>query len=153
MEKMMKLNEFFSHWNRIHADTLDVLDKFNEDDLTHVAYEGGMPVGRIALHIADAEEGWFRLGVTGERESWPSDFVLEKYPTKEAIKTLLIEVHAKTMAYLETLTIDDLDSSIEAPWGKFPLRFIIWHVIEHEIHHRGELSLILGTLDREGLDV
>jgi uncharacterized damage-inducible protein DinB len=112
-----------------------------------------MPVGRIALHIADAEEGWFRLGVTKERESWPSDYDLEKYSTKEAIKTLLSEVHTKTMIYLETLTIDDLDMIVEAPWGKFPLRFIIWHVIEHEIHHRGELSLILGTLGRKGLDV
>jgi len=112
-----------------------------------------MPVGRIALHIADAEEGWFRLVVTKEREGWPSDYVLENYPTKEAIKTLLIEVHTKTMAYLETLTINDLDRSLEAPWGEFSLRFILWHVIEHEIHHRGELSLILGTLGRDGLDV
>jgi uncharacterized damage-inducible protein DinB len=29
---------------------------------------------------------------------------------------------------------------------------MILHVIEHEIHHRGELSLKLGLLDREGLD-
>jgi uncharacterized damage-inducible protein DinB len=33
------------------------------------------------------------------------------------------------------------------------LGWIIWHVLEHEIHHRGELSLILGLLGREGLDV
>jgi uncharacterized damage-inducible protein DinB len=30
---------------------------------------------------------------------------------------------------------------------------VIWHVLEHEIHHRGELSLIHGLLGREGLDV
>jgi uncharacterized damage-inducible protein DinB len=29
---------------------------------------------------------------------------------------------------------------------------MLWHVVEHEIHHRGELSLILGLLGREGLD-
>jgi uncharacterized damage-inducible protein DinB len=57
------------------------------------------------------------------------------------------------MDYLHTLTIDDLDTIIETKWGNFSLAFIIWHVIEHEIHHRGELSLVLGTLGREGLDV
>ena len=31
--------------------------------------------------------------------------------------------------------------------------WIFWHVLEHEIHHRGELSLITGILGREGLDV
>jgi uncharacterized damage-inducible protein DinB len=55
----MKLNYLFAHWDQIHADTLKVLDKFRDDELTYVAYEGGMTVGLIALHIADAEEGWF----------------------------------------------------------------------------------------------
>ena len=149
----MKLNELFSHWDQIHADTLATLDKFSEDELTYIAYEGGMPVGRIALHIADAEEGWFRLIALKERENWPSDYNLENYPTKEAIKTLLVKVHAQTMAYLATLSIDDFSTVFESKWGSFSLRFIIWHVIEHEIHHRGELSLILGLLSREGLDV
>ena len=146
----MKLNELFSHWDQVHADTLAVLDKFSDDELTFVAYPGGMTVGRIALHIADAEEGWFRRIATKEREEWPADYTLENYPTKEAIQSLLVEVHAKMFTYLATLTTDDLDTQIESPWGQFSLRFIIWHVLEHEIHHRGELSLILGLLGREG---
>ena len=149
----MNLNEIFSHWNQIHADTLAVLDKFTDDELRYIAYEGGMTVGLIFLHIADAEEGWFRVIVIPERDTWPSDFTLEKYPTIDAIKNLLVETHQKTMAYLETLTLDDLSRVVESQWGNFSIRFIIWHVIEHEIHHRGELSLILGTLGREGLDV
>lgn len=150
---MMKLNELFSHWNQAHTDTLDVIDKFNDDELSHIAYDGAMPVGRIALHIASAEEGWFRLVITKERQDWPSDYTLEYYPTKEAIKALLSEVHDRTMAYLDSLSTDDWDTEVESPWGTFSIKFVIWHVIEHEIHHRGELSLILGTLGREGLDV
>jgi uncharacterized damage-inducible protein DinB len=48
---------------------------------------------------------------------------------------------------------EDLEIEIEAQWGEtYPLIDMIWHVMEHEIHHRGELSLILGLLGREGLD-
>ncbi|MCE7990102.1 MAG: hypothetical protein DYG89_53840, partial [Caldilinea sp. CFX5] len=47
-----------------------------------------------------------------------------------------------------------LDQTYTIPGGHaFSLGWIIWHVLEHEIHHRGELSLILGLLGREGLDV
>lgn len=149
----MKLSDLFSTWNQIHADTLSVIAKFSDDELTYVAYPGGMTVGRIALHIADAEEGWFRTIATEVRPSWPADYTLENYPTQKAIQSLLAEVHTRTNAFLASLTIDDLDSVVDSPWGSFSLHFIIRHVIEHEIHHRGELSLILGILGREGLDV
>jgi uncharacterized damage-inducible protein DinB len=67
---------------------------------------------------------------------------------------VLADVHARTEEYIDTLEESDLARIIEAPWGeKFHLGWILWHVIEHEIHHRGELSLILGLLGREGLDV
>ena len=149
----MKLHQLFSHWDQIHKDTLAVIDRFRETELTYVPYEDGWNVGQIALHIADAEEGWFRHIAAREIETWPANHTLEDYPTKGAIKSLLAETHARTMAYLETLTIDNLADVIESEWGDFTPRFIIWHVIEHEIHHRGELSLILGLLGREGLDV
>jgi uncharacterized damage-inducible protein DinB len=70
------------------------------------------------------------------------------------IKSALTEVHSATEAYLETLVEADLEREIEAPWGGvFRLEWIIWHVREHEILHRGELSFILGTLGKKGLDV
>ena len=63
-------------------------------------------------------------------------------------------MHADTEAYLDTLDTPDLGTVITAPWGPdIPLGWIIWHVLEHEIHHRGELSLMLGMMGREGLDV
>jgi uncharacterized damage-inducible protein DinB len=149
----MRLHKLFSHWDQIHKDTLAVIDRFNQAELTHTAYEGGWTVGQIALHIANAEEGWFRHIAARKLETWPSNHTLENYPTKEVIQALLAETHAKTMAYLETLTSDDLAAVIESEWGNFSIHFIVWHVIEHEIHHRGELSLILGLLGRDGLDV
>ena len=70
------------------------------------------------------------------------------------IKTKLSEVHTSTMEYISILKIDDLENNIDLPGGELlQLGWIIWHVIEHEIHHRGELSLILGLLGHEGLDV
>jgi len=37
--------------------------------------------------------------------------------------------------------------------AKVPLGWVAWHVLEHEIHHRGEIYLMLGLLGMEAPDV
>jgi uncharacterized damage-inducible protein DinB len=66
----------------------------------------------------------------------------------------LSTVHDRTEAWLDTLDASNLNRVIAAPWGaELTLSWIIWHIVEHEVHHRGELSLLLGLLGRQGLDV
>jgi len=150
----VKPSDMFSHWKRVRDDLLHTIDLFREDELLHIPGETSRTVGRTMLHIADAEDGWFRYAVTKELDEWPSQYTLENYPNREAIKKVLTDVHERTEEYLDTLEESDMARIIEAPWGdKFYLSWIVWHVLEHEIHHRGELSLILGLLGREGLDV
>ena len=39
-------------------------------------------------------------------------------------------------------------------WGaELTVRWIIWHVLEHEISHRGEIYLMLGMMGMEVPDV
>jgi uncharacterized damage-inducible protein DinB len=151
----MTLAQLFSHWQEVRAGLLATIDQFADDELTFVPFETSWPVGQIMLHIADAEEGWFRNVVTDELAEWPSDFLLARYPTRSAIKALLTSVHSHTETYLASLTLADMDRRVEMPWSEATLSqgWIIWHVLEHEIHHRGELSFALGLLGREGLDV
>ncbi len=133
---------------------LAVIDKFGDGDLAYMPFTGSWSAGQILLHIANAEEGWFRYAVRQELDRWPEPYQLKDYPTTEAIKTILSTVHERTEAYLVSLNEADLTQPVALPWEESaPLLWIIWHVVEHEIHHRGELSLILGLLGRSGLDV
>jgi uncharacterized damage-inducible protein DinB len=150
----VQIKDVFSHWEGIRSGLIATLDKFEGDDLSFKPLEEGWSVGEISLHIANAEEGWFRYAVKKEFSEWPPTYTLEDYPTLDSIKTLLAEVHNRTRAYLVSLQWEDFGRTFQAPWGEqFSIGWVIWHVIEHEIHHRGELSLILGLLGREGLDV
>ena len=149
----MELRQLISHWNQVRAGLLATMDKFKDAELAYVPFEGGWSVGQILLHIAHEEDGEIRQGITRELLQWPSGYAPKEYPTMESIKTLLTKVHSRTEQYLQTLDDGDLDRDIETPWNKtIQLRMMIWHVLEHEIHHRGELSLILGMLGHEGLD-
>lgn len=150
----MNLTKVFSHWDQIRKDLISMIDLFHDEELDYVPFPNSWSVREILLHIANAEEGWFRYVVMQELDRWPDKFLIEDYREKDAIKAKLSEVHQSTMEYLSTLKIDDLENNIDFPGGsQLQLGWIIWHVIEHEIHHRGELSLILGLLGKEGLDV
>ena len=150
----MKLSQHFSHWKQVRDDLLSTIDKFREEELTYLSFDSSMSVGQIMLHIGEAEEGWFRFVISREINAWP-DYDLDDYPTTESIKAQLTIIHARTVKTLESLGTSDLERMIGMPKrdARFSLGWIIWHVLEHEIHHRGELSLILGMIGREGLDV
>jgi len=149
----MNLSEMFAHWELVRQGLLETMEKFSEDELGYAPFEGAWPVGQIMLHIADCEDNWLHGVVRGEFEPWVF-YKLADYPTKAAIKGMLDAAHQRTTAFLANLDEGDLDTEYQTPDGEsLTLRWIIWHVLEHEIHHRGELSLIVGLLGRKGLDV
>ena len=149
----MKPILLFSHWEQVRADLYATIDKFREDELGYIPFTGSWSVGQIMLHIAECEDHWLHALVRHEFEP-PVDYQLSEYPDKATIKQVLSAAHNRTLRFLQELEEQDLDREYLTRHGEtFKLSWIIWHVLEHEIHHRGELSLMLGQLGREGLDV
>ncbi len=147
----MKPHEIFRHWTHVRKELIETVGKFSRSELEFKPFEGSWTAGQIALHIAEAEDFWFTRVVKGEEIMEP-DFDT-KSATRDQLVNWLNFVHNKTLVFLNGLEEKDLEKKFALEGGEFPLYFIVWHVIEHEIHHRGELSLCLGMLGREGLDV
>jgi uncharacterized damage-inducible protein DinB len=149
----MGSDQLFSHWKQVRADLLTTIEKFSESELAFTPFSNSWTVGQIALHIADCEDNWIHGVVRHEIQPWIF-YNFTDYLSKSAIIDILNRAHLKTVTYLYGLDEKDLETKYHTPGGQaFSLYWIIWHVLEHEIHHRGELSLILGLLGREGLDV
>lgn len=149
----MKVAKFIHFWYQTRKGLLDTIEKFTDEELDFVAYSGGYSVRQAMLHIVQEEAGEIQYGITHRINEFPPQYDDDSYPTIGSIKALLSSVHKETLCYLQSLADEDLEEGIEAGWGgTYPLIDMIWHVMEHEIHHRGELSLILGLLGREGLD-
>ena len=150
----MKPRKIFAHWSQVREELYATINLFEDSELSFMPYNGSWSAGQIMLHIASAEEGWLRYVVTRDLPAWPDHYKIENYPTRKDIIYALDDVYTWTQGYIKGLDETDLDRLIETPWGEhITLGWILWHVVEHEIHHRGELSLILGILGREGLDV
>jgi uncharacterized damage-inducible protein DinB len=152
---MTSLLEQFAHWDQVRTGLLQTLDQFTSEEMTFTPHSKSWPIGQILLHIASAEAGWIHYILAGELASWPA-YPLKDHPNRQDIRACLETVHTKTKVILGRLTIQDMNRQVSLPWDEtqvFTIGWIIWHVLEHEIHHRGELSLVLGLLGRDGLDV
>lgn len=149
----MKITHLISAWQRIREGLYEVLDKFNQQDLDFEPFPGSYTVKEIFLHIAQEEYGEVQYGLTRKLDSFPPAYDPGEYPTVASLQEILGKVHDQTLSYLDGLGDGDLAREIEAGWGgTYPLVDLLGHILEHEIHHRGELSLILGLLGKKGLD-
>jgi uncharacterized damage-inducible protein DinB len=110
-------------------------------------------VHQLLLHIAQEEHGELGFGIAQTLSMFPSEYDPAVYPNLASIVALLGQVHDATVSYVAGLKDEDLARAVQTPWGaRYRLIEMLDHLIEHEIHHRGELSLILGLLGRKGFD-
>ena len=149
----MNAAELFAHWQEVRRGLHRALDQLSDEQLAFVPRAGLWSLGEVARHIASTEEGWFQYAVRGLLATWP-EYRAEDYPTVASIQAVLAEVHERTLAYLSGVDAAGLDRVIDLPWEEsMPLRWIVWHVLEHEISHRGEIYLMLGLMGMEAPDV
>ncbi len=93
--------------------------------------------------IPDSWKVWFERGRLDKGAPIPAD------ATSEQIFLWLDEVREKTRLTLLKVTDKELDRRIaKTTKGTASLRWILYHLVEHEAHHRGQICLIrrlLGT--------
>jgi uncharacterized damage-inducible protein DinB len=156
IEASMNAKELFSHWDGVRRDLLRAVDLLIDAQLDFTPRPELRTVRQVLVHIAEAEQGWFRYVVEQKTKSWDEAGIrTASYPTVASLKRLLANVHESTDTFLATLPVEELNRLCEDPWGGPPdsVRWIIWHVLEHEIHHRGELFLMLGLLGMQAPDI
>ena len=151
----MTVQELIAHWRGKRQVLVDALNLLPEDKLHWTPRPELWSVCQRALHVAGAEDGWLRHVLTGELDDWPAPymgtgFLVEAFPTVAALQAHLAEVHARTEAYLRELSDADLARTIETSWGQtYSLEEAFRYVLDHELHHRGEIFLMLGLLGIE----
>jgi uncharacterized damage-inducible protein DinB len=114
-------------------------------------------IGMLATHMVRTRAAWLHL-VLGEGGSevaaiadW-DDNADEAPPVAELVRGLEV-TFAAWKACLQRWTPGDLDTVFHDGPDEMSRGWIIWHVIEHDLHHGGELSYSLGALGLAGLSL
>lgn len=100
----------------------------------------------IFVHSLQAEQFWIRR-LTGENTDEIFNMPFTKFADVDTLKEYANKVEAETSNYLRTLTDEKLSSVFEfkgrdGKINRHSIEDILMHVIEEEIHHRGELLCI-----------
>ncbi len=124
-----------------------------------------MPIGGLLAHMLDARVSWFSAWMGEEnaamlhwRQGWGRDEPVV-HEAAELVAMFEQSWHVIASA-LDRWTWADLEQLVSPPpshqeWLRnqgleeepaHTRQWIIWHAMEHEIYHGGELSLALGTL-------
>jgi uncharacterized damage-inducible protein DinB len=159
------LLDFFSGWENYNDLLIDALTPLDEEQLSWSPSPTMWPVRRLANHIVAARAWWFGGWMGEDAETLTPLIDYDDEPDADArdaatVCEALRVSWASLATSLRNWTEDDLEEEFQRPRpnqrGERPSRsrrYIVWHVAEHDLHHGGEISLILGMHGGQGLDL
>jgi uncharacterized damage-inducible protein DinB len=138
----------------VRADLKETVDDLDQADLDRDPGNGVPSIGRLLCHAPGAEAWWILKMWRKEAvpETWKpvlqAGAIAKPGPSKTGLDRTRIyevmhEVREFTRLNLMKTTDADLDrASIETPSGPATLRWTLFHLLEHEAHHRGQIALL-----------
>ncbi len=148
-------------WKAYQEQLITALEPLTAEQLALQAGPGLRTVGEIAKHIVGVRAGWFsgELGVQDEAFEAIGEWHRPDAPPRTAAE-LVAGLRATWRAMTEALagwSAADLAATVEGVMDGEPFSYVrgwvIWHVIEHDLHHGGELSYAIGMHGLPGVDI
>ena len=157
----LTLAPFYHGWGNYQALLRDALAPLTDGQLALQAAPGQRPIWFLAAHVISTRVGWFRRMDEADDPgftplySWDEDDA----PPRTAAELVagLERTWAMVADCLDRWTPAMLDDPITWERRGAPItrtrQWVIWHVIEHDLHHGGEISLTLGNHGLKALDL
>ena len=141
--------EFLDYFEKVHARTVRVLRCIPPDKIEWTYKEGKFTLGDLARHIASIERNMFAENVQGKPSRYDG-CGRELADGYENVLHFVEQMHRESVEIFSALTDADLNRKCETVGGA---TITTWKwlrsMIEHEIHHRGQIYLYLAMLGIE----
>ncbi len=155
---------FYQGWENYQRLLVKAVAPLLPEQLELTVADHQWSVSILVRHIVTARIGWFHewMGEGGaEVEKYSSPILWEDDSKAHPMASELVQGLETTWQMIDTAlhrwTAEDMDETFRNPWrSDRPDRsrqWIIWHVLEHDLHHGGEISLTLGTHHIAAIDL
>ncbi|MBA4536277.1 DinB family protein [Bacillus aquiflavi] len=137
------INFFEYNW-QVRDEWFNWCKQLTEEELLQDRIGGVGSILFTLFHIIDVEYSWIR-GMKGEEDVV---FNFDDYNTLLKVKFLSNKLRYEIVEFLKTDFVKD--EFVTVPWdeNKYTKDEIIHHIIAHEIHHIGQLSVWARELAR-----
>ncbi|MEJ7811043.1 MAG: DinB family protein [Gemmatimonadaceae bacterium] len=140
-------DSFLAYFESVRARTDRVVACIPPDRLEWTHRSGAFTLGDIVRHLAAIERWMFAENVRGRPSRYPGHG-RELAEGHAAVLDYFARMHRDAVEIFRALGPDDLARRCSTPAGT-PIAAWKWlrAMVEHEVHHRGQLYLMLGMLD------
>lgn len=153
---LMKLAEFFSNYFTVRKELVEAVKGLSREQLDWCAPGHPNSIGHLLAHVAETEFWW--ISIVAEKNVAPSQTDFQRFEndlTADRIFAWLEEHFAETGSFLRREELDDWDGvfysfEIDGKEEKVSKRWLVWHVVEHQARHRGQIFMLMRM---QGLDV
>jgi uncharacterized damage-inducible protein DinB len=141
------IEPFLDYFEKIRERTLRVVRSIPADKFDWTYKDGKFTFADIIRHLATIERYMYAENVQLKPSRYPGHG-RELADGYEEVLAFMNRMHAEALEIFRRLSDDDLKRKCMTPGGA---EIATWKwlraMIEHEIHHRGQLYLYLGLLD------
>lgn len=164
-EQTLPLITFYQGWEHLQHRLVAIIAPLSAEQLALLTAPHHWSIGKVVQHLVADRVWWFQLWM-GEGSPDLAPFVHwndDEQPARSAAE-LGAGLEATWRMIEEALarwTLADLGDRFPTPasvsegerraFGGWTRQQMIWHVLEHEMYHAGELSLGLGGYGLEGI--
>jgi uncharacterized damage-inducible protein DinB len=144
--EIQRAASFASYFDGIRGRTLRVAGCIPRDRLEWAPRSGAFSFGDLLRHLGAIERYMFAENAQGLPSRYPGHG-RELADGYDEVMEFLARMHSEAMAVFSALTPEDLERRCETPAG---VAMTTWKwlraMVEHEVHHRGQIYLMLGML-------
>jgi uncharacterized damage-inducible protein DinB len=151
----------YKGWDNYQQLLLNVITPLSDEQLALRVAPHLRSIGEITTHIIGTRAGWWNqlMGEGDAAFAALADWNRPDAPVQNAA-TLVKGLETTWQVIQETLlrwTLADLEHIFQGTHRgedySLSRQWIIWHVIEHDLHHGGELSFSLGMHGLPAIDI
>ena len=140
---------FARYFDRVRGRTLRVARLIPADRVEWSHREGAFTLGDLVRHLAATERYMWAENVQGRPSRYPGCGP-ELAEGLEGVLEFMDRMHTEAMEIFGALTAEDLQRRCPTPGGvTLPAWKWLRAMVEHEVHHRGQIYVMLGILGVE----
>lgn len=141
------VESFLEYFERIRERSLRVIRSIPPEKIDWTYREGKFTFADIIRHLAAIERYMYAENVQLKPSRYPGHGK-ELADGYDGVLAYMNRLHAESVEIFRSLTDEDLQQRCVTPGGG---SITIWKwlraMVEHEVHHRGQIYLYLGMLD------
>jgi len=143
------VTELLDYWEKVKGRTRRVVDCIPADRLEWTWKAGKFTLGDTVRHLGAIERYMYAENARRRPSRYPGHG-RELADGIDAVRAFFERMHAESMEILRGLSDEDLTARCETPGGaSISIGKWLRLMVEHEIHHRGQLYAGLGMLGVE----